>query len=194
MTLPAAILAAGASTRMGAPKALLDHGDGRTFLAACCDALRAGGAGPLFVVVGEPHGAAVAEAARAAGASCVVNPDPSRGQASSMALALEAMRPSPVGLVALVDQPALSAQVVRTLLAAAVLEPDAVHVPVHGGARGHPVAVPTALAGALRALPPDGTAREVLATRPCREHEAGDAGILLDVDTKEELARWEALR
>lgn len=194
MTVPGAILAAGASTRMGAPKALLDHGDGRTFLAACCDALREGGAGPLFVVVAEPHRARVAEAASACGATCVVNPDPSRGQSSSMAVALEAMAQSPIGLVALVDQPDLTAPVVRTLIAAALREPSAVHVPVHGGVRGHPVALPTALLPALRALPPGHSAREVLERCGIREHAVADEGILFDVDTPADLARWEASR
>src|SRR5258708_12716898 len=86
--LPAAILAAGASSRMGTPKALLEHDDGRTFLEAACAALREAGLGPVHVVVAEPHRAAVESAARACGAIPLVNPAPEPAQVSSISLPL----------------------------------------------------------------------------------------------------------
>ncbi len=195
--LPAAILAAGASSRMGSPKALLRHADGQTFLAAACAALREAGFGPVQVVVAEPHRAVVEQAARACGATTLLNPAPERGQASSMAIALGA--DAPCVLIALVDQPGLDLSVLRALAAAAEREPLAVHIPLFRGQRGHPVVLPTSLATLLREAGQDESAREVLARAGVviREHALEAPGILLDVDTPEELLRWrtgEALR
>ena len=74
------ILAAGASSRMGTPKALLDY-RGETFvgrlvrvLGACCK--------PVIVVLGY-HADAIRQQVPAT-ANIVINPDPSRGQLSSL--------------------------------------------------------------------------------------------------------------
>ena len=82
--IAAIILAAGASSRMGSPKALLEY-RGETFadrlirvLSGVCD--------PVIVVTGRHH-----KAIRAGvrGKACfVVNPDPDRGQLSSLQRAL----------------------------------------------------------------------------------------------------------
>ncbi len=190
--LPAAILAAGASSRMGAPKALLQHRDGRTFLAAACAALREAGLGPVHVVVAEPHRAQIERAARACGAATLLNPAPERGQVSSMAIALGLG--APCVLVALVDQPELDLTVLRALAAAAAREPGAVHLPLFRGQRGHPVVLPISLAAPLRDARPGESAREVIARAGLlvREHPLDAPGILLDLDTPEELARWQA--
>jgi CTP:molybdopterin cytidylyltransferase MocA len=193
MTLPAVILAAGASARMGRPKALLDHGGGRSFLAAACAALREAGAAPIFAIVAAD---AIEQAARACGAIPVRNPAPQRGQVSSMAIALEAASASPAALIALVDQPELPAEVARAMLAAAEREPQAVHVPTFRGERGHPAALPTALAAALREAAAGEGARDVIARLSVlvREHPVDACSILFDVDTPDDLRRWEATR
>lgn len=193
MALPAVILAAGASTRMGRPKALLDHGGGRSFLAAACAALREAGAAPIFAVVAAD---AIEQEARACSAIPVRNHAPERGQVSSVAIGLEAAAAFPAALIALVDQPELPVEVARALLAAAEREPQAVHAPTFRGERGHPVALPTALAAALREARAGESARDVIARLrvPVREHPASARGILVDLDTPEELRRWEAAR
>lgn len=187
--LSAAILAAGASSRMGAPKALLLHRDGRTFLAAACAALREAGLGPIYAVVAEPHRAQVEDAARACGATPLVNPAPERGQASSMGLALQAG----ASVIALVDQPDLDVAVVRALAAAFGREPLAAHLPLYRGERGHPVALPASLAAPLLQAAPGESAREVIARCvPVREHAFESQALPVDLDTPEELARWRA--
>ncbi|MGH9593849.1 MAG: nucleotidyltransferase family protein, partial [Bryobacteraceae bacterium] len=81
------ILAAGASSRMGTPKALLDY-RGETFvgrlmrvLGAVCD--------PVMVVLG--YHAAEIGARVPANVRVVLNPDPDRGQLSSLQTALAAL-------------------------------------------------------------------------------------------------------
>jgi molybdenum cofactor cytidylyltransferase len=182
--LPAVILAAGASSRMGQPKALIAWPDGRTLLRAVCEALRSAGAKPLHVVVAEPHGARVAHEAGACGAAAVWNARPQGGQVSSLRVGLAAAGGQ--ALVALVDQPPPLLASLRALIEAALREPLLAHVPVVGGERGHPFVVPASFLDLLRDSP---TARDALARAPVREHELPDPGLLLDLDTPEDLLR-----
>jgi molybdenum cofactor cytidylyltransferase len=184
--LQAVILAAGASSRMGRPKALLPHPRGGTLLRAICEALRAAGAGRLLVVVAEPHGPQVAEEAEACGAQVVWNPRPQDGQASSLRLGLEAAQ-GPAA-VALVDQPPPLPSSLRALFDAATREPLVAHVPTFEGAPGHPFVVPASF---LLALKLSRTARDALQLVQVRRHELPDPGLLLDLDTPEQLSRFQ---
>lgn len=185
--MDAIVLAAGASTRMGRPKALLPRGPD-TFLARVCAAVRGAGCERVLVVVAQPHGDEVARVARELGAEVVWNEHPEAGQVRSMAVGLAAARGG-AALIALVDAPDWLSSTGRAIAQA----DGAVHVPVHGGRRGHPVCLPTALAGALAGAGPGESAREVIArlSVPVREHDVADAGILLDVDTPDDLRRLE---
>src|SRR4029079_18049295 len=78
------ILAAGASSRMGTPKALLDY-RGETFVGRLVRVLQTT-CNPVIVVLG--YHADALRAGIPAGAQVVVNPDPSRGQLSSLQTAL----------------------------------------------------------------------------------------------------------
>jgi len=204
-TTPAAcgavLLAAGASSRMGAPKALLVHSDGRTFLRAACESLHAAGAAPLVVVLGhqreliEEELHRVSSSLPAGALELAINPAPERGQLSSICTGLAALSDRvPSALLALVDQPSLPREVLARLLDAAAREPGALHVPLFAGARGHPAIFPTALLAGLRAAREGESAREVIARLavPVREHAVESASVLLDLDTPEELAAWRA--
>ena len=186
----AVVLAAGRASRMGSPKALLDAG-GRPLIRAICDALR--GVGPVFVVVGHHREAieAVLEEATA-----VENPAPDRGQVSSMAVGLRAAARAGHrwALVALVDQPPVRPATIELLAEAARAAPDAVHVPVFQGERGHPAAFPTALGAGLESAGPGEGARDVIGRLgvEVREHAVDDPGVLVDLDTPDDVARWRA--
>src|SRR5512146_314147 len=80
------ILAAGASTRMGRDKALLPW-RGRTFLTAAIDLLCH--ETDFVVVVAGGNSMKLLPLISAAGASMVVNPDPERGQFSSLRIGLQ---------------------------------------------------------------------------------------------------------
>ena len=77
--MPAVVLAAGASSRMGRPKALLRAGD-RSFVARVLNALQAGGAASAVVVVRPGTPDLIAEVAAARFGRAIENPRPEDGQ------------------------------------------------------------------------------------------------------------------
>ena len=105
----AIVLAGGASRRMGRAKAGLVH-EGRTFLAHVLGALRGAGIDDVIVVSGSAHDAVLAALPTGDDARVLRNPDPERGQLSSLKIALGALRtrqPRPdAAVMALVDHPA----------------------------------------------------------------------------------------
>ncbi|HEX5060056.1 MAG TPA: nucleotidyltransferase family protein [Kofleriaceae bacterium] len=99
MKIGAVILAAGAGTRLGGvAKALLTGSDGRTFIAKVVATAREAGTDDIVVVVGPPFADAVATQARELGVRVVVNPQPERGMASSVAAGFGALDRADVGV------------------------------------------------------------------------------------------------
>ncbi|MGQ7297171.1 DUF4031 domain-containing protein [Quadrisphaera sp. KR29] len=134
------LLAAGAGTRFGGPKALARDDDGTPWLAARVRALRDGGCGRVLVVLG-----AQAEQARAlvpGGADVVVAQGWRAGMSASLQAglaALAAQEPAPAAaLVALVDTPGLRPEVVRRV-AGRDPSTSALARAAYGGRPGHPV-------------------------------------------------------
>jgi molybdenum cofactor cytidylyltransferase len=87
------------------------------------------------------------------------------------------------------DMPRIRPGTVDRLLASARERPEGVHLPVHGGRRGHPVLWSPRLASALRGLGGDQGARSLLDAHSDAVVEVAvdDPGVLLDVDTLEAL-------
>lgn len=132
------ILAAGDSVRMGYPKALLPLRDER-FITRILRVLRDAGLPRPIIVLGraapmiQPH-------IQDWPADIKVNPDPDRGQLSSIQLALENVVPDcQAGLVWPVDQPAVSEDLVRRLTHGFLLSQSRIACPTFNGKRGHPV-------------------------------------------------------
>jgi CTP:molybdopterin cytidylyltransferase MocA len=184
------LLAAGASSRMGRPKALLDF-DGRTCLELALGAV--GGLGPPVVVLG-PHREAVLSRLPLDGVEIAVNDHVASGQTESLKKGLERLpREASAFLFYPVDHPLVSrAEVTRLVEAYRSGSPEkSLFVPSHGGRRGHPVLGRRELAPEFLALPPGTSARAVLGARPERiEYVLFDeAYILMDMDTPEDYAR-----
>ena len=202
--IPAIVLAAGKSTRMGRPKATLPLPGGDTFLSRIVGTLHAAGVDDVVVVLGH-DAAAIAEAcAQEPGqARFVVNPDYEHGQFSSLIKGLNAVdRPGVTAtLLTLVDVPLVAADTVRTVLErygrthAPIVRPTRVRQSrsTAGGSgaqieHGHPVLIDRSLFDEIRRADPAEGAKPVV-----RGHasEAGDIaiadeGAFLDIDTAEE--------
>jgi molybdenum cofactor cytidylyltransferase len=193
--IPAIILAAGASSRMGRPKALLPiAAEGTTFLGRLVRTLREAGADDIIVVVGYDADA-VRGLIESAGLAVrtTENRDPSRGQLSSLIAALEvADRPGVRAvLVAPVDQPLVAAETVRRLLEVYQRTRAPIVRPARQGRHGHPVILDRSLFDELRRADLSAGAREVI-----RRHRSDaidvtvdDEGAFLDIDTPEEYER-----
>lgn len=170
---------------------------GRTFLAHALTALEEGGVDALVVVWGaapESVTAALPDASR--GVAVVQNPTPERGQLSSLKIALEhvgtAWPGAEAAVVSLIDHPAVRPATVAALLAAA-RQPaaPAIVLPAHRGRRGHPVVFARTVWPELLATADQLGARAVVRADPGRVRvlDVDDPGILLDVDTPEDLRR-----
>ncbi|HSP68914.1 MAG TPA: nucleotidyltransferase family protein [Bryobacteraceae bacterium] len=184
------ILAAGASSRMGTPKALLDY-RGETFVGRLVRVLQTT-CNPVMVVLG--YHADALRAGIPAGAQIVVNPDPSRGQLSSLQTALRAVPAEASGFAFIpVDSPAVSeATVARLARAFEEREASTLFViPRQKGKRGHPVFATRAIAAELLALAATAEARDVVHAHVDRTQyvDVEDAGIFADVDDPEAYRR-----
>lgn len=186
------VLAAGASTRMGAPKAALLLG-GRPALARILDACR--GLGEPIVVAGA-HPDAVRSVA--GGARVVQNDAWARGRMTSVRAGLDALpREARAFLLWPVDVP-LAGAAVPLLVAAfdGTSGETRAWVPSHGGRRGHPLLLARSVADELRTLGDDEPLRDLVRSLDARRllHHVlcDDPGVLWDMDSPADHARLEA--
>lgn len=199
--VPGVILAAGRSSRMGSPKALLPCGpDGTSFLGTVVAMLAAGGLTDL-IVVGRPGDTALVlelDRVRAADARGIQlrfaeNPEADAGQLSSVLVGLRlADGPGVRGLLIIpVDMPLVRPATVARLLA--VFQSGAAPIvrPVYGGVHGHPVIFGRALFSELREADPAVGARAVVRAHSVSivDVEVADPGVVSDVDTPADYVR-----
>lgn len=183
----AVVLAAGASSRMGEPKALVRAGDGRRFVDAVVETARAGGCAGVVVVVGPPHGAAIRDALPA-GVGAAWNPAPARGMLSSVQAGLAALpAAATAALVWPVDIPFVQVHTVCAVVGAA---PGRIVVPVHHERGGHPLRLPRAAFAEVMALPPERGLKALLEAHRAElvRLPVDDRAVLVDVDTPDDLA------
>jgi molybdenum cofactor cytidylyltransferase len=187
------ILAAGASSRMGRPKALLPIG-ADTFVTRVCRTLLEAGVDDLVVVAG-PEQEAIADALAATGlpARVVENRRRDEGQLSSVLAGLAvADRPGvDAVLVHLVDAPLVRPETARAVLDAFFRTHAPIVRPSVGGRHGHPVLFARGVFDELRRADPGVGARGVVqahAADVCNVP-VDDEGACRDVDTPEDYAR-----
>jgi molybdenum cofactor cytidylyltransferase len=182
------VLAAGSSSRMGRPKMLLPIGGG-TLLSGVARALLDAGLARVVVVLGHEADAVRRQAALPPDErlEVVVNDDWPSGMASSLRRGLDACADAEAAMVALGDQPGITAERVRRIVAA--WRPGgSLVLPVHGGRAGHPVLFGRRLWPELRGLQGDVGGREVV-RRHLAEAVQVPAEPLADLDTEEDLQR-----
>jgi molybdenum cofactor cytidylyltransferase len=192
--IPAVILAAGKSARMGRSKALLPLGAADTFLTRIIRTFQQADVDDVVVVLGH-EAEAIRESVTNRGLTprLVFNPDYPRGQLSSIQAGLAAVdRPGVTAmLLTLVDVPLVSAATVR-----AVLEHyRTIHAPIvrptRGSTHGHPVLIDRKLFTALRTADAEQGAKPVIRAHASAAGDLpiADDGAFLDIDTPEEYAR-----
>jgi molybdenum cofactor cytidylyltransferase len=192
------ILAAGESTRMGSDKALLPwppHATSvqETFLSAAIRNLEP--FNDLVLVVVGRNEATLAPLVYASGAFLVRNPEPERGQLSSLQTGLREVlnRGRDAAMVTLVDRPPVSSSTIPKLLAAfeaAAAQRKWAVIPEYGGKHGHPILIGREMIEIFLKAPAGATARE--AEHQCVEGieyvTVDDSFITLNVNTPEDYA------
>jgi molybdenum cofactor cytidylyltransferase len=181
------VLAAGASSRMGAPKLLLDFG-GETLLRRAVRTALAAGLDPVLVVVGPE-----AEQARRelAGLPCAMaeNPQPVRGKGSSVTAGVAGLPPD-VGaaVVMLPDMPRVTAAMIAALAARWSETGSPLVVSDYAGTIAPPVLFARPLFGELAAAGGEHPGKVLLARhRADAEVVRCPAAALADIDTPDDL-------
>jgi molybdenum cofactor cytidylyltransferase len=188
------VLAAGAGTRFGGGK-LLAELDGRPLLEHVLRTTATAPLGRAVVVLGA-DAPALLERVDLHGAEPVVCERWSEGQSASLACGLAALEGQLAGdrveaaVIVLGDQPRVTAEAIRRVIAARAAGSGAVRA-TYGGRPGHPVLVERSLFAPLREVAGDLGGRNVLRAAGAREVACDDLGGGEDVDTLEQL---EALR
>jgi molybdenum cofactor cytidylyltransferase len=185
------ILAAGDSTRMGYPKALLPLGSD-TFLIRILKTLHATEMPKPMIILGRAD-AAIRPQIQEWSADIYINPDPDRGQLSSIQLALSHISPESIAcMIWPVDQPAVSENLVRRLTELFLNSDSRITCPICGNRRGHPAIFHRALFQEFMDAPLEEGPKKII----IRHQQATvllpteEAGSVQDIDTP---AEYEAL-
>jgi len=203
--VPAVVLAAGLSSRMGRPKAILPFDPavpaGETFLTHIVRTFYDAGVEDVVVVVGHEADRLVDSVlAHDLSPRFVVNTGYRSGQLSSVLAGLRAVdRPDVTAmLLTLVDVPSVSAATVRRVIeryratGAPIVRPVAADEHgVKGARHGHPVLIDRRLFDAIRSADPTAGIKPIVRAHVSIEGnvEVDDEGAFLDVDTPEDYRR-----
>jgi molybdenum cofactor cytidylyltransferase len=188
--IPAVVLAAGKSTRMGRPKATLPLAGGDIFLTRIVRTFLEAHVDDVVVVVGHDADAIVsAFSTSGLPARFVENREYERGQLSSLIAGLDMIDRPGVGaaLVMLVDAPLVSAATVRAVVDRYRETHAPVVRPVRRNQHGHPVLIARSLFDAIRRADPHEGAKAVVRAHasPAGDVDVDDEGAFGDIDTPE---------
>src|SRR6266571_3139529 len=190
--LPALVLAAGRSSRMGRAKATLPL-DGDTFLSRIVRTLLAAGVDDVVVVVGHEAAAIIGAFPSELPARFVDNRNYDRGQLSSLLAGLAVVdRPGVQAvLVTLVDVPLVTTATVRAVIDRYRQTHAPIVRPTSGARHGHPLLIDRSLFAELRAADAEAGAKPIVRAyaSAAGEVEIADEGAFVDIDTIEDYER-----
>ena len=195
------ILAAGQSTRMGRDKALLpwpkaSQNQEGTLLSAAISCFR-NHCDLVFVIAGT-NAENVRGTVYRNGADILVNPDPDRGQFSSLRIGLQEVlnRGRDGAMVTLVDRPPLRADTLAVVVEAFRNRSNNIWavIPEFAGKHGHPIVIGREMIEAFLRAPANSNAREVEhAHQPhVRYVPVNDSLVITNVDTPQDYASLES--
>ncbi|MGH9584657.1 MAG: nucleotidyltransferase family protein [Bryobacteraceae bacterium] len=186
--ISAVVLAAGMGARMGAVKPLLPLA-GKTLLEQVLDTLRVSDVREIVVVLGF-----AADEIRARvplhSVKTVLNDGYREGMASSLRTGISAIDPaSEAALIVLADQPFVQPGTIGRLIAEHRARHPLIAVPIYDGNRGNPVLINRSLFHEMLQLSGDTGCRSLFAAHADEivKVPVDDPGILIDLDTKEDL-------
>ena len=190
--IAAVVLAAGASTRMGTAKQLLQI-DGRPLVQHVLDNVQRSGVGEIILVLGH-SAAAIQRELKLEGAKVVLNENFLQGMGTSLKSGLARVDSQvQAALIILADQPFVRPETLDQLIAAHERTRAQIVIPTYRGFRGNPVLLDRSVFSEVMGLSGDIGCRAIFG-----EHqdgivklEVGDVGILLDIDQKKD---YESLR
>lgn len=193
--IPAIILAAGLSTRMGRPKPLLPLSNGDTFVTRIVRSFLDSGVDDVVVVLGHEADVVAATLIKSGvAARFVVNDAYRSGQLSSVLRGLNAIdRPGVRAmLMTLVDVPLVSPGTIRAVVDRYKATHAPIVRPVRGDEHGHPVLIDRSLFSLLRSADPGTGAKPIIRAHVTPAGDVSitdDDGAFLDIDTPETYER-----
>jgi molybdenum cofactor cytidylyltransferase len=189
--LAAVILSAGASSRMGRPKALLPYREG-TFLEHLIQVTRHPRIGVTRVVLGAGADE-ISNIAKLDPAMVALNPKWEQGQLSSICEGIRSLEGVETDGIVLcpVDHPLVSATLVSDLIGRFFSSGKSIVLPTYNGRRGHPVIFSRALYKDLLDAPADKGARAVVWAHAADvlEVPTDEEGVVLNINDPDMLRR-----
>ena len=183
------ILSAGASSRMGRPKALLPYRES-TFLEHLIQVTRHPRIGVTRIVLGAGADE-IRTVAKLDASMVVLNPDWQQGQLSSICTGLRSLEGIETDGMILcpVDHPLVSARLVSKLIEQFYVNGKSIVLPVYNNRRGHPVIFSSALYEELLAAPSDKGARAVVWADSADVFEVptDEEGVILNINNPDML-------
>ncbi|MFT5433543.1 MAG: CTP:molybdopterin cytidylyltransferase MocA [Myxococcota bacterium] len=172
---------------MGSAKALLEF-CGTRLVVHLAEMLRAGGCGPIYVVVGGPWRDAITDELAVSNPDTlvVINPQPERGMLSSLQTGLAGVSGSAVFTP--VDLPLARCRPVEALLAAPA--GHSVVVPTYNGQSGHPVLLRRPAVDAVLNADSRASARDILARFDRLKIRTEEPGICGNMNTPSDARAW----
>lgn len=177
----AVILAAGSSSRLGQPKQLLQY-EGRTLVRRAAEAAFAAGCDPVAVVVGAER-EKVAAALRDLAVLIVPNEDWQRGLGTSIRAGVARLQEGDALLLLVCDQPFLSVDLLRQLIAAQQETQKPMAASAYSGTLGVPALFTRACFAQLLSLGDGEGAKALLASRPNEVAQIDFPPGSIDIDT-----------
>jgi molybdenum cofactor cytidylyltransferase len=192
MSVGGIVLAAGSSSRIGQPKALLEIAGG-TFLERAAGILLQGGCETVVVVLAKGEASRRSgELVRACGARPVENPHENAEQVDSLRVGLEALPAEVEAAIALpVDHALASSDTVAALIRTFRSSGAPIVRPVYRDRPGHPVLFAREVWGELADPGLERGARDVIRrhAEEVRDVHLDDRGVIVDVDTPADYRR-----
>jgi len=169
---------------MGYPKALLPLGSD-TFLSHIIYTARTAGLGNPTIVLGR-SASAIQSTVKLQQVEVLINPNPNRGQLSSIQMALTSLEPDcNAVMIWPVDQPLVSVELIEALACLFLDTGSLIASPVVGEKRGHPVIFRKDLFPEFMATPLDEGSKPIMTRH--REHTVSlpteEVGTVFDIDT-----------